>query len=288
MSLFDRPDGKHLKKLSHYNRIIPFVMPKRVNATVHYSEVINIDEALVVLKELNKEHGMNAGVMDVVMAAFVRTISQRPKVNRFVFGKKIYARKDISSSVAIKKEMSDDAETTELKVTYEPTDTLLDVATKIRKGISENKGSDASNDQDGFTKVLNLMPGFLISAVIFLIKAMDSMRILPKSIRELSPFHASFFLTNLGSLRINSVYHHLYELGTVSWFIAMGKKIKRIEKDSAGNTVIKRYIELKCVYDERIVDGYYSAQAIRQTVKLIQNPRALLTPPDKIVIDNEI
>jgi len=288
MRLFDRPDGKHLKKLSHYNRIIPFVMTKRMNSTVHYSEIINIDEALEVLREVNKEHHINAGVMDVVMAAFVRTISQKPKVNRFVFGKKIYARNDISSSVAIKKQMKEDAETTEMKITYEPTDTLVDVCKRIRKGIEENKGLEASNDQDGFTKVLNLMPDFLISSIIGLIKLMDRMRILPKFIRELSPFHASFFLTNLGSLRINPVYHHLYELGTVSWFIAMGKKMKKFEVDANGNKTVKRYIELKCVYDERIVDGFYSAKAIRQTVKYIANPRALLVPPEQVVVDNEI
>ncbi len=288
MRLFDRPDGKHLKKLSHYNRIIPFVMPKRVDSTVHYSEKINIDEALKVLKEMNSEHGLNAGIMDLVIAALVRVISQKPKINRFVFGKKIYARNEISSSVAIKKVMSEDAETTELKVVYEPTDTLLDVSKKIRKGIEENKGLSTSNDQDGFTKLLNLMPDFLITFIIWLIKVMDRMRILPKTIRELSPFHASFFITNLGSLRINGVYHHLYELGTVSWFIGFGRKIKEFEINSKGEKVVKRYIELKCVFDERIADGYYSANALRQIVRLIQNPHDLLTPPEQVVEDNEI
>jgi pyruvate/2-oxoglutarate dehydrogenase complex dihydrolipoamide acyltransferase (E2) component len=288
MRLFDRPDGKRLTKLSHYSRIIPFVMPKRVNATVHYSETINIDEALKVLKEMNDEHGMNAGIMDLIMAAFVRTLSQKPKLNRFVFGKKIYARNKITSSVAIKKEMNENAETTELKVDYEPTDTLLEVSKKIRTGIEENKGLDTSNNQDGFTKMLNVMPDFLISFVIFLVKAMDRMRILPKSILELSPFHASFFITNLGSLRINSVYHHLYELGTVSWFIGMGRKIKKFEVDADGNKVTKRYIELKCVFDERIVDGFYSAKAIRLVMKLIANPRLLLEPPKQVVVDDEI
>lgn len=288
MRLFDRPDGKHLKKLSHYNRIIPFVMPKRVDSTVHYSEKVNIDEALKVLKEMNTEHGLNAGIMDLVIASLVRVISQKPKINRFVFGKKIYARNEISSSVAIKKVMNEDAETTELQVVYDPRDTLLDVSKKIRNGIKANKGLSTANEQDGFTRMLNLMPDFLISFIIGLIKVMDRFRILPKSIRELSPFHASFFVTNLGSLRINSVYHHLYEIGTVSWFIGMGRKIKEFEINSKGEKVTKRYIELKCVFDERIADGYYSANAIRQIVRLIQDPTDLLTPPEEVVVDNEI
>jgi pyruvate/2-oxoglutarate dehydrogenase complex dihydrolipoamide acyltransferase (E2) component len=288
MRLFDRPDGKHLKKLAPYNRIIPFVMPKRVDSTVHYSEKVNIDEALKVLRDMNKEHGLNAGIMDLVIAALVRVISQKPKINRFIFGKKIYARNEISSSVAIKKVMNEDAETTELKVKYEPTDTLLDVATKLRTGIDANKGLSTSNDQDGFTKILNFMPDFLITFIIWLIKVFDRMRILPKPIRELSPFHASFFVTNLGSLRINGVYHHLYELGTVSWFIGIGRKIKEFEVNNKGEKVTKRFIELKCVFDERISDGYYSANALRQIIRLIQDPQDLLTPPEKVVEDNEI
>lgn len=288
MRLFDRPDGKHLKKLSPYSRIIPFVMPNRNDATVYYSEKISIDAALEVLKKMNKEHGLNAGIMDLVIAAFVRTISQKPKMNRFVFGKKMYARNEISSTFAIKKVMSEEAETTELKVKYLPTDTLLDVSMKIRDGIEKNKGMDTSNDQDGLTKLFSFLPDFMISFAIFMIKFLDRMRILPKFVRELSPFHASFFVTNLGSLRINGVYHHLYELGTVSWFIGMGKKIKEFEVDANGNKVTKRYIELKCAFDERIADGYYSAQAIRQTIKYILNPELLLEEPKHVFVDNDI
>lgn len=288
MRLFDRPDGKHLKKLSPYSRIIPFLMPNRNDATVYYSEKISIDNALEVLRTMNQEHGLNAGIMDLVIAAFVRTISQKPKMNRFIFGKKIYARNEIVSAFAIKKEMSEEAETTELKVKYLPTDTLVDVSKKIREGIDANKGMETANDQDGFTKVLNFFPDFIMSFSVFMIKLLDKMRILPKGIRELSPFHASFFVTNLGSLRINGVYHHLYELGTVSWFIGMGKKIKEFEKDENGNITIKRYIELKCAFDERIADGYYSAQAIRQTIKYILNPEELMSPPKKVYTDPDI
>lgn len=286
--LFDRADGKHLKKLSHYNRIIPFVMPKRVDSTVHFSQKLCIDEAEKVLRELNEEHGLNAGIMDLVMAAFVRTISQKPKVNRFVMGKKIFARTEISSSLAVKKVMSENAETTEMKVTYSPNDTLVDVAKKIRSGIKSNKGINTENNQDAFTKILNLMPGFIISFVIGTVKFLDRIGLLPKSIRNLSPFHASFFITNLGSLRINSVYHHLYQIGTVSMFLSIGRKFKERELQSDGTIKSKKYIELKCVLDERIVDGFYAAQAYRMATRYINNPKLLLDPPKEVIVDNEI
>ncbi|XMB86698.1 2-oxo acid dehydrogenase subunit E2 [Mycoplasmatota bacterium WC44] len=286
--LFDRPDGEHLKKLSHYNRIIPFVMPKRVDSTAQFSQKLCIDEAEKVLREMNEEHGLNAGIMDLVMAAFVRTISQKPKVNRFVMGKKIFARTEISSSLALKKEMNENAETTEMKVIYSPEDTLLDVSKKIRVGIENNKGLNTENNQDAFTKILNLMPDFIISFIIGTVKLLDRLGLLPKSIRELSPFHASFFITNLGSLRINPVYHHLYQIGTVSMFLSIGKKYKENELQKDGTVKTKKYIDLKCVLDERIVDGFYAAQAIRLALRYINNPRLLLVPPNEVIVDNEI
>lgn len=49
---------------------------------------------------------------------------------------------------------------------------------------------------------------------------------MPKAVINASPFHTSVFLTNVGSLGIDSVYHHLYNFGTTSLFFAMGKKKK--------------------------------------------------------------
>ena len=202
--------------------------------------------------------------------------------------KKIYARNNISVSFAVKKDMTEDSETTEVKVHFEPTDTLMQVSKKIRQGIEDNKGDDTQNDQDVFTKVMRYLPGFMITFVIGLIKLLDKLGLVPKFIYDLSPFHASFFLTNLGSLRIDSVYHHLYEIGTVSWFVGLGMKKSRNEILRDGSIKKKKYMEIKYVLDERIADGFYGANALRLMTKYMNNPRILLDPPTQVVEDNEI
>ncbi|QVK21514.1 2-oxo acid dehydrogenase subunit E2 [Mycoplasmatota bacterium] len=286
--IFDRPDGKLLRKLSHNGKIIPFVMPRRVDSTNQYNQNISIDNAEKVLKEVNEEHNLSAGIMDLVITAMVRTISQMPKVNRFIVGKKIYARNDISVSFAVKKDMNENSETTEVKIHFEPTDTLSDVSKKIRSVIVENKGDHAENDQDVFTKILRYFPGFLITFIIGFIKFLDRLGIMPKFVYKISPFHASFFLVNLGSLRIDSVYHHLYEIGTVSWFVGLGKKKSEniIQRD--GSVKRRKYMEIRYSIDERITDGYYAANALRLMTKYMNNPKILLDPPKEVVEDNEI
>lgn len=280
MGINKRIDGVRLKHLNHYQRIIPFVMPSRNDATVLYEANIDITHTLAFLKAFNQDNDTNASIMDVIMAAMVRMLSQRPHLNRFVVGKNMYARNQIIGSFALKKEMSEQAETTEVKITFDPADTLLDSVSKIRSGIEENKGNDATNDQEGFTNLMNKLPNWLISMVIGLVKGLDRIGRMPKSIHALSPFHASFFLTNLGSLGIGSVYHHLYELGTVSWFVGLGN----IKTDRKNETV-KRTIDLKFVYDERLTDGYYAAKALRMLVKFIEHPEKLLVEPKSVITD---
>lgn len=283
-----RKDGYYLSKLKHYNRIIPFVMPRRTDSEVFFETVVDISDAIKMIKKLNIEKGLDIGLMDLVISALVRMMSQKPKVNRFIMGKNAYARKEISSSVALKKEMTEEGETTEIKTIYQADDTLFEVSRRIRDDIKSNKGADSDSSQDGLTKFFNLIPNFLLTLLIRILKGLDRIGMLPESIRKSSSLHASFFLTNLGSLGIDSVYHHLYEIGTVSWFVGLGKRHKKVTYKSDGEKVIKSYLNLKIVIDERICDGYYGANAIRMVVRLLENPERLLEKPENIVIDNEI
>jgi len=44
---------------------------------------------------------------------------------------------------------------------------------------------------------------------------LDKINLLPKSIIDLSPFHSSIFVTNVGSIGLDTIYHHIYNFGTV-------------------------------------------------------------------------
>nr|HPJ76707.1 2-oxo acid dehydrogenase subunit E2 [Clostridia bacterium] len=90
------------------------------------------------------------------------------------------------------------------------------------------------------------------------------------------------------SLGIKAVYHHLYNFGTTSVFLAMGKKEYQYQGSDEGELIKKRIISLKMVVDERICDGYYYASTMRLFSKILQNPEVLLMPPEEIPVDDGI
>ena len=147
---------------------------------------------------------------------------------------------------------------------------------------------EAENETDFFAKILGTMPSFLLRIAINFFKGLDSIGLLPKAVQKLSPFHTSAFLTNLGSIGIRPVFHHIYEFGSTSIFIAVGKKMSAMELDDEGKPVKRKYIDLNIVADERICDGYYYALSMRTFMKILNNPESLLVAPTEFPFDDGI
>lgn len=282
----DRYDGWKLTNVDPFFKLIPHIMHKRNDAQVFFDEVIEINDLEKFVRRLRHETEMSdLSLLHVFMAAFVRMISQYPCVNRFVSGRKIYARNTIEFSLAIKKEMNLEGEETTIKVKFEPTDTLNDVWRKISEQVALNKSSDMQNDTDVLAKILSFCPAFLLKFIVWVLDNMDHVGWLPKFVHDFSPFHTSVFVTDMGSTGLGSVFHHVYNFGTCSVFCCIGKKGRKIKINEDNQVVNARTLNLRFVVDERICDGYYYAVTIRDLLKLLKKPEALLAPPEQIVKD---
>jgi hypothetical protein len=165
------------------------------------------------------------------------------------------------------------------------TDTLQDVVRKVHTEQANNQQTEKRNGADIVSRVLGYLPDFLMRTVVFMLFWTDKIGIMPKLIFNVSPWHCSIFLTNIGSIGVESIYHHLYEFGTCSMFVAMGKKTRENIIDKNGNMVTQKSILLKFVLDERVCDGFYYASSMRQLNKLLQDPSVLLTPPEMVRAD---
>lgn len=283
----DRRDGYRLRKADPFFRVIPHIMKERSDAQVFFEDRIYLEDTHKLIRKLRKE-GYKLGFLHVVVAAMVRTISQKPKINRFCVGKKTYARSEIAFSLAVKKEMSEDGEETTIKLFFEPTDTLYDVIEKINKAVDDNKVVEDHNGTDVLAKILASLPNFLLSFAMGLIKFLDNRNLLPKKIIDLSPFHSSFWITDVGSIGIRPVYHHIYNLGTSTVFLAFGTRSKEQVISDDLSVQNRKAMDLKLVADERVVDGYYFAGAIKLAKRIMTKPEVLLTPPEQVIQDNEI
>ncbi|MCL2569438.1 MAG: 2-oxo acid dehydrogenase subunit E2 [Oscillospiraceae bacterium] len=264
-----RSDGKLVKDLPALDRIVPHLMDRRYDATNFAKFEFDMTNLAAFLKRLRAE-GHKVGVMDVVMMAYARLAQGTPELNRFVVNKKIYQRNHLCISFTMLRREGDRFVDTVVKIYIEPEDDLLTVSQKIREGIKENEQIQTRNVMDRFADGLMsipILPGFLISVI----KWMDRRGILPKSIVHLSPFHTSMFLSNLGSIQMDYIYHHIYEFGTTSLFITMGKP-RRVVED--GQT--KRMMTLGIAMDERICKGVTWVRLLFEFRRLLENPEQMM------------
>jgi len=285
--LGDRYDGWRVRKVDPLFSVVPFILNTRVDSEVFFEVKIPIDKVETFIKE-HKNEIPDLSIMHVVMASMVRLISQRPYVNRFVVWNKIFARNYVSFSLAVKRSLSDAGEETVIKPYFLPTDTLQDIVQKTNLEMENNKQVGQQNSSDSISKILGFLPDFLLRTVVLSIKKLDKIGIMPKFFFRASPFHTSIFLTNIGSIGIESIYHHLYEFGTCSMFAAMGKKTRKYELDKDGKTKQVKTILLRFVLDERICDGFYYATTIRMIDKILNDPSVLLLPPETVIVDDGV
>ncbi len=283
----DRYDGWRVRKVDAVFSVIPYFLRTRMDAQNYFEERVKIDHIEEFVKE-HKEEIPGLSLMHVVMAALVRIISQRPHLNRFVMWNKIFARNHINFSIVVKRSLSDDGEETLIKPFFLPTDTLQDIVRKVKTEQESNQKVGQQNDSDIISKVLGLLPDFAMRFVVFLLLWLDKVGLMPKLIERASPWHCGVFLTNIGSIGVESIYHHLYEFGTCSIFVAMGRKSRQHSFNKKGELVAQKSILLKFVMDERICDGFYYASSMRLLNKILDDPATLLTPPQKVVVDEGV
>ena len=281
----DRKEGRLLRSIPGFNKFIPFIMTTRNDRYVHYEESFEITALDRRLRKLRVDGSKGIGILHFIIAAYVRAVSMLPGINRFVAGRRIYAHNNIEVVMTVKRSLSLDASETTIKVQFEPTDTIFDVHRKMQEKIDEIKTSDEDNNAEEIANFFARLPRFLLRFVLAVLRVMDYFGWLPQSILDASPFHGSMIITDLGSLRIGPVYHHIYNFGTLPVFIAFGAKYHKYELNRHGEVEDHKYIDTKLVLDEGIVDGHYYAQLLQAFRYMFQHPEILESPPTRVVED---
>ena len=281
----DRKDGRLLRSLPAYTTFTPYIMPTRNDALNLYEESMEVTEVDRCLRRLRVDGYKGIGILHFMIAAYIRLVSMLPGLNRYVAGRRIYAANDITVVMTIKRALTIDATETSIKIHFEPTDTIFDVYRKMNEKIEEVKASEEHNNTEDVAEALSRLPRFILRFVIAVLRMMDYFGWLPESLVEASPFHGSLIVTDLGSLRIKPVFHHIYNFGTLPVFIAFGAKHHVYELDRHGNMVDRKYVDCKFTIDERTADGHYWAQAFQAWRYIFQHPEILEQPPTRIVED---
>lgn len=276
----DRRDGELLRDLDPMHFICPLIYPNRCDNEAFISERIDLTNANAFLEKKNADNPeYRYNLFQLIVTAVVKTITLRPKMNRFIANKNTYQRNEVSASFVVKKLFSDKGAEALAFLHTKPDDSLDSIHQMIYRQVSacrsDEKGVDSSSDS---MDILNRMPRFLSKFLVSIICFLDRHGWVPNALIATDPYYSSAVLTNLGSIKLHSGYHHLTNWGTNSVFVAVGEKKLRPFYDADGNVTMRDSVDLGLTIDERIADGYYYSKTVRLLKTLLENPELLETP----------
>ena len=84
-----RPDGRRVSSIDPIVGITPYLMPMRCDAQVFLQHRVDY-ELLTRYIAAQAAKGEKITFMQIITAAFVRTVSQHPEINRFLLNRKLY------------------------------------------------------------------------------------------------------------------------------------------------------------------------------------------------------
>ena len=277
----DRRDGRWVKAPG-LQTIMGYLFPKRTECEVYLNDSFDATELMEWLEEKNSLHPeYKTTVFHCLIVALARMVRERPLMNRFIQGYRIYERNEISLSFVVKRRFADGAE--ESLMVFKPagTDTLDDVSRKIVGNVKETRKSEHSTG--GIDEILDkfaALPRPILIIVVRIIRWLDFWGINPKVLTEGDPNYSTILCSNLGSIKCPSVYHHLNNYGTTSIMVTVGTLHDEDVLMPDGTHQIRKMLDIGATLDERIADGFYFARSLRLIRHIFANPQILDQPLD--------
>ena len=277
----DRWDAWRLRGLDPVHVMMPYMFGSRIENEAVLGEVIDLTE---VDKYLAKKNAANPEFkytwFHFITAALAKAVLLRPKMNYFIAGGHFYERKRIEVAFNVKRKFTDDAEESMAKFVLDPEgeSPMEQVHTYVHKFVTKVRGENQSVGVDDVLKTLSRLPRFAWRIMSWCLKRMEYYGIYPKSLAMDDPCYSSVYISNLGSIKMNADYHHLFNWGTISFFVVIGEKKMRPFYKEDGTYEMRNTLKLGLTVDERIADGYYFAKTLRLVRKIFQNPELLDLP----------
>ncbi len=270
-----RSDGKKVKDANAVDRVQAFFVQKR-SESINYLTLKLPCEPLDDFIAKQRKDGNKYSYMHLIIATLVRVFYIRKKMNRFVSKGVLYQRNDISIAMDINKKLEDDGERIPIKFMFTGKESLPQVFKLIEKEIEENITGESVSQTSVFAKKTAKKSSCLIRLKIAILKWLDKHGLLSKSKIKISPFHASCFFSNLKSIKLGYIYHHLYDFGTTSIYITMGKE--KVEPAVIDNKELSlsKDLTLGMSVDDRIADGIYMEKTLRLIQEILANPDTLM------------
>lgn len=273
--LGDRWDGRLIRELDSLHFVTGVIYPNRCDNEAFISERIDLTNINEYLKTKNYEGiDYKYNLFQIIVTAIVKTLTLRPKMNRFIVNGNFYQRNEVSASFVVKKQFADHGAEALAFLHMKDEDNLESVHNYIKSQVMECRSDKVDSSTDTMD-LFNKIPRWISKAVMRFVMRLDKHGWVPKSMVETDPYYSSVVLSNLGSIKMKSGYHHLTNWGTCSMIVLIGEIKDRPFYDESGNVQMRPTVDLGITIDERVADGYYYSKTVRLIRKLLENPELL-------------
>ena len=261
-------------KIGGMTQLLIDLKPRRCDADVFINTPIDVTN-LVDYVNNRKKKGDKITYFHAFLLALAKTIYNRPKLNRYVKNRHMYEHTNVVISFVAKVEFEDDSEEVMLLIEVKEDDNINTISKKIYDQISALRNKKFNKKgANGALDTLGKLPNIIRVPLVGTLKLMDEKGILPKSLQEDDIYFASAIVTDIGSLKSDSIYHNNTNFGTASSITAIGE-IKDQVKVVDGKEKIYKACKFGINFDERVADGFYMIKAFKILEHIIENPKLL-------------
>jgi len=250
----------------------PYIMKRRNESLLYFEMEADATKLLQIVRQ-SKKGEPRLTAFTAVMVAAVKTLYERPRMNRYIAGRRLYQKEKVDVGFLAKRSMNDDAEDINIIVQFEPEDTPMAMVARVNEAIAGVK--DGETDNDPVLATVMKFPRFILRRIFSFVEWLDFYGKYPKIFEDVDPMRTSLFFSNLGSINVDACYHHLYDWGTCSIFATVGRIKKMPFCLDDGRVVARTVVQMRFTVDERVADGYYIAKSINRFKKYIENPAFL-------------
>jgi len=275
----DRRDGRRVKAPG-LQTIMGYILPKRTDCEVYLHDTFDATELVAWLEKRNAEHpDYKTTIFHCFVTIVARMVRERPKMNRFIQGWRMYERDEISLSFVVKRRFADGADESLMVLVPRETDTIDDVSRKIVGDVRQTRKSETSTGGiDALMDSLARLPRLVLALFIRIVRWLDFWGVNPRALTDGDPNYTTVLLSNLGSIHCPAVYHHLNNYGTNSIMITVGTLHKEKLLMDDGSEQIRDVIDIGATLDERIADGFYFSRSLRLVKHIFAHPELLDKP----------
>ena len=272
----DRRDAKLIRDIDGIHVAMAQLYGGRCQNEAYISEQVDL-APIKAWMEKHPDPEFKYTFFHVILAALLKLLIIRPKLNRFISNRHYYQKNERSIGFIVKRQFTDEAQEGMAIVKAEEKTTIFDVHENVKAQVIPCKQGKNSGTEDALD-IFKKLPHWLTCVVFNTIMRWSKKGKLPDSLMEGDSNHCSAFVTNLGSIGLKCGYHHLAEYGTNSIFVVIGQKKMTPFYDEKGNVTMKETLDLGLTIDERIADGYYYAKSMKILRKVLENPELLELP----------